>query len=277
MACKYNYENLRKMCDQREKFCANSSVKGNLLLLADEANTYYSEYFLRYSHLKSADNTLRQLGQGLTYLERSLIQTLCDELALNGNLENYDWNYLHTELKRLKIKNKDLMKALKKCYTWTQEHVGETSESLVQQFDASYKKIISRKNSTKRIYSRSFAKIYNVSFRKLIYSYIKCERDITDVILSYYMADASVALRSRIDYYREGTKGKTVYFNKCCKKELDKVMLKNNHIVNMYLYNPQKGYYVIKKKVKAFQKQLRNANIKQQVDFSKVVMVGKQV
>ena len=54
-------------------------------------------------------------------------------------------------------------------------------------------------------------------------------------------------------------------------------MLKNNHIVNMYLYNPQKGYYVIKKKVKAFQKQLRNANIKQQVDLSKVVMVGKQV
>ena len=275
MTCKYSYENLRKMCDQREKFCVNSSVKENLFLLADEANTYYSEYFLRYNHLKSADNTLRQLGQGLTYLERSLIQTLCDELALNGNLENYDWNYLHTELKRLKIKNKDLMKALKKCYTWTQEHVGETSESLVQPFDASYKKIISRKNRAKKVYSRSFAKIYNVSFRKLIYSYIKCERNIADVILSYYMADASVALRSRIDYYKEGTKGKTVYFNKCCKEELDNVVSKNNRIIDMYLYDSRQGYYVIKKKVKTFQKQLRNSNIKQQIDFSKVLIVGK--
>ena len=89
------------------------------------------------------------------------------------------------------------------------------------------------------------------------------------------MADASVALRSRIDYYKEGTKGKTVYFNICCKEELDNVVSKNNRIIDMYLYDSRQGYYVIKKKVKTFQKQLRNSNIKQQIDFSKVVIVGK--
>ena len=111
----YSYEDIKKICDERTSFCRNSCVKGNLKLLADEADEYYKQYFLRYSYLKSADNALRQLEQGMTYLERSIISMLCKELDLNKNLELYDWDYFLTELIRLKIKDKDLIYALTNC------------------------------------------------------------------------------------------------------------------------------------------------------------------
>lgn len=271
----YSYEDIKKICDERTRFCRNSCVKGNLKLLADEADEYYKQYFLRYSYLKSADNALRQLEQGMTYLERSIISMLCKELDLNKNLELYDWDYLRTEFIHLQIKDKDLIDALTNCYDWTCEHVGETGISLTQQFNLNYDKIISHKDCEEKVDSYSFSKVYHISFRKYIYDCIKKCQDESDVQVTWLMADASVALRSRIDYYRERTNGNVVYFNNDCKEELDNVLPKNERIVNMYLYDPETGYYAVNEKVEALRKQISNKNIKQHIDLSKVFVVEK--
>lgn len=266
----YDFETIWNIYKSRDNFCVNSDVEGNLRLLAYEAEQYCKLYFNQYKPLMEADNILRQSERGLSYLNRFLISMVCEELNLDNDLEFYDWHYLGLELKKMGISDKVLLNSLDIFYEWTQLHVGETKTGLTQKIKLEFEKIINHERYSKEKYPQSFSKVYCFRFRKEIYDYIMEGTDLCDCLISWYMADASVSLRSRLNYHRVDLEQGISYFEEDCKQNMDKVVKNINRILNKYLYDKTNGYYAIMEKVTKLRTEMQSKNVMNHITYAKL-------